>query len=211
MTTRGGRAASNPAAGKREQNKANKQRRILQAARELFELKGFDATTTAEISERAGVGTGTLYLYVSSKEQLLVEVFNEDIGAVWADAFASVDPTAPLLDEIVSLFSSVSEYHSRHPKVAAIYFLELSTLLADESDGIGEMMQTIFHGIEAVLAADQVAGRLDERAEPATLARVLFAVWNFEMVVHYSRPDTTDATTRNAIQRSLTAAITGYL
>ena len=44
--------------GKRERNKAEKRRRIIEAAGRLFEEKGFEATTTAEISAAADVGTG---------------------------------------------------------------------------------------------------------------------------------------------------------
>ena len=40
-------------------------RELLAAALSLFIEKGFDATRTEEIAERAGVSKGTLYLYLS--------------------------------------------------------------------------------------------------------------------------------------------------
>jgi AcrR family transcriptional regulator len=56
----------------------NKRERIIAAAAKLD--KGYHDTTTAEIAESAGVAAGTIYIYFSSKEELLVAVFEEFLG-----------------------------------------------------------------------------------------------------------------------------------
>jgi TetR/AcrR family fatty acid metabolism transcriptional regulator len=58
----------------------NKRERIIAAAATLFGDKGYHNTTTAEIAESAGVAAGTIYIYFSSKEELLVAVFEEFLG-----------------------------------------------------------------------------------------------------------------------------------
>jgi AcrR family transcriptional regulator len=58
----------------------NKRERIIAAAATLFGEKGYHNTTTAEIAESAGVAAGTIYIYFSSKEELLVAVFEEFLG-----------------------------------------------------------------------------------------------------------------------------------
>lgn len=58
----------------------NKRERIITAAATLFGEKGYHNTTTAEIAESAGVAAGTIYIYFSSKEELLVAVFEEFLG-----------------------------------------------------------------------------------------------------------------------------------
>ncbi len=63
--------------GRRERNKAEKQDRIFAAAANLFEERGFDAVTTAEIAEAADVGAGTLFRYAATKGELLLMVLNE--------------------------------------------------------------------------------------------------------------------------------------
>jgi TetR/AcrR family fatty acid metabolism transcriptional regulator len=55
----------------------NKREKIIAAAARFFGEKGFHNTTTAEIAEAAGVAAGTIYIYFSSKEDLLVAVFEE--------------------------------------------------------------------------------------------------------------------------------------
>lgn len=196
--------------GKREQNKAKKQRRILEAAHELFESQGFEKTTTAEISELAGVGTGTLYLYVSSKEELLFSVFAEDINAVWSAAFDAVERTRPVLAELLSLFQSVSLYHARQPTIAATYFLELSVALSSV-DGLDEIMKMIFGGLERVLAEAQGDGRLSDLVDPAALAHNLFAIWNFVMMYRFSHNTMSDDEAHERLDRSLTAALVGLV
>jgi TetR/AcrR family transcriptional regulator, fatty acid metabolism regulator protein len=55
----------------------NKREKIIAAAAKFFGEKGYHNTTTAEVAEAAGVAAGTIYIYFSSKEDLLVAVFEE--------------------------------------------------------------------------------------------------------------------------------------
>lgn len=65
---------------RREQAKLAKERRILDAAQELFKKKGFEATTTKEVAERADIATGTLFLYAKDKNDLLLWVYSQKIA-----------------------------------------------------------------------------------------------------------------------------------
>ncbi len=50
--------------------------RLIEAARELFWVQGYEATGVAEILEKAGVHSGSLYYYFKSKEELLLAVLD---------------------------------------------------------------------------------------------------------------------------------------
>ncbi len=50
---------------------------IMQAARELFSLKGFEQTTMAEVAQSAEIAAGTIYLYFKSKEELFYALIQE--------------------------------------------------------------------------------------------------------------------------------------
>lgn len=56
---------------------ADARERILDAAEELFAERGFDATPTAGIAERAGVAKGLLFYYFPRKSSLLSALFAE--------------------------------------------------------------------------------------------------------------------------------------
>ncbi len=63
--------------------RGDKRLRLVEAACAVFAEKGYASTRVADITERAGVGKGTVYEYFSSKEELLFAVFesiNEEIS-----------------------------------------------------------------------------------------------------------------------------------
>jgi AcrR family transcriptional regulator len=65
------------------ETKAATRQRILEAARQLFAANGFESSTTRDIAQAAGVASGTLFNYFTTKEAIL--------AALAADAGASLD------------------------------------------------------------------------------------------------------------------------
>jgi len=55
--------------------------RILKTGRALFRERGFDATTTRDVAEAAGIATGTLFNYFPNKEALAMELLDEGLVA----------------------------------------------------------------------------------------------------------------------------------
>jgi AcrR family transcriptional regulator len=53
----------------------DKREKILNAALKLFIEKGFQNTSTANISKEAGVATGTLFIYFPGKDALINELY----------------------------------------------------------------------------------------------------------------------------------------
>jgi AcrR family transcriptional regulator len=54
--------------------KAATRDRILLAATQLFESKGFEATTTRDIAQAAQIATGTLFNYFATKEAIVTQL-----------------------------------------------------------------------------------------------------------------------------------------
>lgn len=57
-----------------DQKKTDKQARILEAAIEIFSEKGFAATSTSEIAQKAGVAEGTIFRHYKTKKDLLLSI-----------------------------------------------------------------------------------------------------------------------------------------
>jgi len=70
---------------RREREKQERRRSILQAARETFFENGFYHTTVESVAERAEVSKGTVYLYVESKEALLAHLLLEGLEELVAE------------------------------------------------------------------------------------------------------------------------------
>ena len=85
----------------RQRRKQARPQELLDAALELFVEKGFSATRSEEVAQRAGVSKGTLYLYFPSKEELFKAVVRNNISALIAEGQQIADhfdgPSAQLL------------------------------------------------------------------------------------------------------------------
>ena len=72
----------------------SKRQAIIEAARKIFAMKGYEDTTIAEIAEDAGIAVGTVYLYFGNKRDIYTSV-SLDWATLLAAAFE--DPTIAAL------------------------------------------------------------------------------------------------------------------
>jgi AcrR family transcriptional regulator len=79
--------------GVREARKQATRRRVLDAARELFEEVGYETATIREIAGRAGVSVGSVFTGFCSKAHILSEVMQERL----ADLYGDLERVAPHL------------------------------------------------------------------------------------------------------------------
>jgi mycofactocin system transcriptional regulator len=94
-----------PAAGRPQ---ATSHAAIEEAAFSLFTAHGFDATTTDEIAEAAGVGRRTLFRYFPSKNDIPWGQFDDSLD-FFRDALAAMPRELPVWDAVrqgVVLFNS---------------------------------------------------------------------------------------------------------
>ncbi len=75
--------------------------RLLQGARRQFALKGFEATTVRSIATEAGVDAALIKRYFGSKEGLLAEAAEIDLGLPRIDASGSNGVGAALIRHFV--------------------------------------------------------------------------------------------------------------
>jgi AcrR family transcriptional regulator len=162
---------------RRERNKHAKRARIVAAARALFARRGFAATTTAEIARRAGIGTGTLFLYFASKEDLLVEIFREEMDALVAAAFDTLPRRAALLDEIVYVLGVLVAFHERDPELARAFVKEMQFVGDGAAARVFEFIDRLAERIAERVALRQASGELDPEVPSRLVADNCFAIY----------------------------------
>lgn len=82
---------------------------ILDVASELFEKKGFDATSTNDILEKVGIARGTLYYHFKSKEHImdaLIERYNNRLLA--AAKVIAEDQRIPVDERIIRVVMALN-------------------------------------------------------------------------------------------------------
>src|SRR3954447_21236328 len=104
----------------RDKSRADKQARIREAALALWKERGFEHTTTRAVAERAGIATGTLFLYVRSKDELADFVFRGEIERVVEERWASLPKRADLVPRLMHLFGGLLELYAGDLDVARI-------------------------------------------------------------------------------------------
>lgn len=87
---------------------ADTRRGILDAARDLVSEGGFATAQVSEVARRAGVATGTIYRYFSSKEELCRQIFRE-VSSQEMDRLAGIaasnEPARARLVEVLRTFA----------------------------------------------------------------------------------------------------------
>lgn len=103
--------------------------RILGVARDVFLRRGTRGVTVAELAKLAHVGKGTMYLYWSSKEDLLIELIAHDALDALEEVSHRVqkDPSQilphrlfPLLHEVMESHQLLTALHTQDPDLLGV-------------------------------------------------------------------------------------------
>ncbi len=89
--------------------------RILAAVRALLGDVGFDGTTLKAITQQAGVGAGSFYNQFETKDEAVLEVIRDAIGAV------DPDPSGLGNETVTNLIDAFVRFITGDPPLARIY------------------------------------------------------------------------------------------
>jgi AcrR family transcriptional regulator len=168
--------------GKRERNKLDKQQRIRDAARRLFEEKGYQETTVRDIADQAGIALGTVFLYASDKRDLLFLIVQDDLNDVTDRAFSKAQPTDAFVDQLIIAFDEFFRYFAKSPRVAQDMMREVVFYKK-----AGDMNQ--FHAgiartenrIAQFVAQAQATGVITRNVAPDAIAKLIFSIYRMDI------------------------------
>jgi AcrR family transcriptional regulator len=66
--------------------------KIIKAATDLFQERGYEKTTSNEIASAAGVSVGSFYVYFTDKRQLLLTIFDRLADQLFVNIFDNLKP-----------------------------------------------------------------------------------------------------------------------
>lgn len=161
---------------RREAKKRDKRARIRAAAAELFRAQGYEATTTRQIAERAGVATGTLFLYARHKDEALALVFGDDVD----EALSACTPSRPARVGFVSglarRLSGLYALYARDPELALRFLRRLPSLDDAEKVAHDARNERFVAVIRDEVARAVASGELRSDLDVALATQTLFAV-----------------------------------
>lgn len=177
----GARAPSRATAAGRETSaqrvpsaRGDKRERILGAAVKVFAKNGFYATRVADVARAAGVADGTIYLYFTSKEDLLVSLFEDRVERLLSYTRKELPklPTAQArVRRVIELQLGLLEGERELAEVMTVILRQSTKLLKEYA---APKFQSYLDVIAKVVEAGQSAGEFRKDASPHLVARVIF-------------------------------------
>jgi len=163
-----------PATGRRERNKQEKLERIVQAAGELFRDQGFEATTSRQICERAGIATGTLFLYVRDKRELLFLFFRPRAEGVFARLPGGLREGEDVVDGLMALFGGLLRLYGADPPLARLFVAEL-LFRRDQAASMRELSSELATRVGHIVADGRARGQLRSDVDVEVLGHAMSA------------------------------------
>jgi AcrR family transcriptional regulator len=162
---------------------------ILSAAEKVFAAKGFFSTTMSDIAREAEFGTGSLYKYFKSKEDLYFTLIDEKVEEINGPVKAELSQKTPPVERIKKVLSLQFEFFERNRDFFRIYTSEWNRFEWTVKDELGkdlhEKMVAYIHLLAEVMTQGIEKGEF-RPLNPIDLAHALVGIVNsfvFEWII----------------------------
>lgn len=161
----------------------DKQQRIKEAMVRLILREGINGASVSKIAREAGVSPATIYIYYTSKEDLLSAAFREYAHQSYAYLDRRLQPEMGPAELIEAIVRGYYAYTTEHEEIFS--FVEQCAHCPTLSDYVSQ--QDCFCGIFDLIHQYQARGLL-RRCSDMNLAAVLFAPVRFLAANHKGGP-----------------------
>jgi AcrR family transcriptional regulator len=176
------RRARPPVPVVRRKSSEQRRREILDAALDGFASRGFAAITMADIRERAGASTGSIYHHFKSKEQLAAELYLDGVRDMQEHGLSALLSQPSAEQGVRAIVEAYLDWVERQPKLAAFLFAMRN---ADFLDAVESDLHKI-HRDGIASAADWFRARMLSGELPNVTPDILRAVL-YGPAAHYAQ------------------------
>lgn len=147
---------------------------ILRAAARIFQQKGYAATTILDIANAVGLLKGSLYHYISSKEELLFRVIHETHrSSLESTKMKLIGRTA--IDGIKTFVMESVMFVAEHPEQAATFYSEYRHLTGEHLSTIVALRSENENILETLLRRAQEDGAVRADIDPKLMTLHILA------------------------------------
>ena len=158
----------------------SRRQQILDAARRCFSRDGFHNTTTADIVRESGVSQGTLYLYFTTKDDIILALSDDRHQAeafVSALAKSEQDPIEGLAVLLELHGDSLVDQQRLDARRVGVQGWGEALRNPVVHDSISQNIASVRQEIASLIARGQAAGQIRAEVDPLAVARVLIAIF----------------------------------
>lgn len=146
---------------------------IINAAAQVFKVRGYQGTSLADIAEAVGTERASLYYYVSSKEELLDEVVTDVVKANLKVAEGIRDSDQPAPAKLRELITSLMVSYAENYPFLYVYLQENLAHVAEARREWAEEMRKVNRRWEEAVTAIVTQGVEEGTLRPVTDPRVM--------------------------------------
>ncbi len=159
---------------RREREKEEMRKRILDSAKKLFLEFGFEKTSIRNIAEDIEYSPATIYLYFKDKNELLFELHQESFKE-FAKAFVKVAEIEDPFERLTELGREYLAFAFGNPEMYELMFLLSAPIETLEMrDCVWEDGLNVFSSLEALVADCKAAGYFKD-AEVSELSMMIWS------------------------------------
>lgn len=174
----------------------NKHSKIIAAAIKVFAKKGFFSARISDIAKEAKVADGTIYLYFNNKNDILISIFEEEVGKIVERTKSCIEKS----DDPIEMLRIFIEQHllamKKNRNLAEVIHIELRQA-SKVIKGYRTQKYSEYENIVAdIIREGQRAGIFLSEINPDITKRIILGsldelarVWNSSYESHYSTDD----------------------
>jgi AcrR family transcriptional regulator len=146
---------------RREREKENLRQDILDVAREMFALEGYESVSMRKIADKIEYSPTTIYLYFKDKNELLYQICEETFAQLDQNIRAISEPETDLLIRLKKGLKAYIEFGVAHPHHYQVTFMTpLFSQPTEEYGYEGSMGERTFGFLHSEVANCVAAGKL---------------------------------------------------
>ena len=163
--------------------KEEKKRKIIDAAIKIFARNGYFNSRVSEIAKEAGVADGTIYIYFSSKEELLSAIFDEALQVFVEESKKELEQIQDPIEKLREIVYLHLKHLGANRDLAMVFQIEFRHNIVFMERLTKTRLADYFKIIEGVIIEGQQKGLFKE-LNPRFCAKILFGIID-EMVTSW--------------------------
>ncbi|MFQ6042935.1 MAG: TetR/AcrR family transcriptional regulator [Candidatus Poribacteria bacterium] len=152
-----------------------KRRQILDAAVKVFAQNGFYNSKVLDIAKEAGVANGTVYLYFPSKDDILISIFEEQMGELIDYIEREIQKESGSLNKLRRLVSMQMHLIETNSELTELLLVELRQSKKFLRSNATDMMSKYIDMIGDVLKEGIAEGVINKNLDVTILGTMLFS------------------------------------
>lgn len=168
-------------ASKRQNQKQATRQKIRNSAQQLFTEQGYEATTSRQIAQQAGVALGTIFTHFKDKQAILSDILFEAIEQTVQDAFKTLNPNQHPQKQLMHLATKLYTYYANNLNLSRT-LLKDNLLNPNTSTQFKQQIQHFITAINSIIQKGQTQNQINPNKNPKILAQTFMSLYFYTLM-----------------------------